>query len=343
MSRPDDSTTPGSLYIYQPSHVLPIIFAALVGASLIIHILQNYRYRFWKVTFFMTWAGLVFAIGWVLRCLSSYYPTNSNLYIAQTVFILAGPPIYSAAEYNVLGRLMRFVPMHATLHPGRVVIVFIYIGAAVESFTAAGASLFATASVNDSSKVTTGGTLISISLVLQGAVEILFISLVATIHRRCVRARMLTPNIRSLCIMLYGTSTLILIRCIFRAIESFAVYNSTTCNSLCRFVSRNEWYLYAFEGAPMVLYTFWINFYHPGRLLPSSAYRYLDFDGETERMGPGWIDNRSKWETFADPLDLAGSISGKHGHEEFWLKAEEWPIAEGGSFAKGTATNVRKG
>lgn len=292
----------------------------------------------------MTWAGVIFFIGWVCRCVSSYYPTNINLYICQTVFILAGPPIYSAAEYNILGRLMHYVPMHAPLHPGRVVIVFIYIGIAVETLTAAGASMFATASAYNTSKIYTGGRLISISLVLQGVVEIIFISLVALIHRRCVRHRMLTPNIRSICIMLYGTSTLVLIRCLFRAIESFAVYQSTDCNSLCRFVVRNEWYLYAFEGAPMVLYTFWLNIVHPGRLLPSSPNRYLDFDASTERRGPGWVDKRSKWETFADPLDIGGTLRGKPAHEAFWLKMQEWPVAEDGmSFANKTATNVRKG
>lgn len=59
-------------------------------------------------------------------------------------------------------------------------------------------------------------------------------------------------------------------------------------------------------------------------------------------MGPGWVDRRSRWETFADPLDLGGMIRGSPRHEEFWLKADEWPVVESGSFAKGTATNVRR-
>ena len=301
------------------------------------------RYSFWKITFFMTWAGVVFTAGWILRCLSSYHPANKNLYICQSVLTLAGPPIYSATAYNVLGRLMRYLPMHAPLHPGRVMIVFIYLGIAVESLTGAGASMLATASIENPSKATTGGTLLSISLVLQGVIEIVFVSVVALVHRRCVRHTMLPFNVRAVCIMLYGTSTLVLFRCIFRAIESFAVYTTTDCDdSLCRLVVRHEWYLYAFEGAPMVLYTFWINLVHPGRLLPSSHNRYLDFDAATERVGPGWIDTRSRWETFVDPLDLGGTLRGKPAHEAFWLKVDDWPVAEGGSFALGTATNVKK-
>lgn len=36
-----NSIPPNSLYAYNPSHVLPAVFAALVGTSLIIHIYQN--------------------------------------------------------------------------------------------------------------------------------------------------------------------------------------------------------------------------------------------------------------------------------------------------------------
>lgn len=50
--------------------------------------------------FFMVWAGTVFTAGWVMRIVSSYHTSNLNFYISQSVLIIAGPPIYSAAEYN---------------------------------------------------------------------------------------------------------------------------------------------------------------------------------------------------------------------------------------------------
>lgn len=37
----NSATEAPSLYLYHPSHVLPAVFAALVGVSLIIHIFQN--------------------------------------------------------------------------------------------------------------------------------------------------------------------------------------------------------------------------------------------------------------------------------------------------------------
>lgn len=295
----------------------------------------------------MFWGGTVFTAGWIMRILSSYHPANRNLYIAQTCLVLAGPPIYAAAEYNILGRLLHYLPMHSPLHPGRVLLVFIYLGAAVESLTAAGAAEIggSTGKHLDANLYRRGSTLVSISLVLQGAVELVFISMVALIHHRAAKARMLSPNVRTLCIMLYGTSTFVLIRCIFRAIESFATMTITEpsqCTALCRLTLLHEWYIYVFEALPMALYTIWLNIVHPGRYLSRDKKRYLDIDGATERLGPGWIDNRSKWETFADPFDLTNTLKGQPRHEKFWLRSDQWPVASGGSFAQGTATNATR-
>ncbi|KAI4743675.1 hypothetical protein E4T50_05897 [Aureobasidium sp. EXF-12298] len=130
------TNTVDSVYPYPPSHVAPIILSIILSASLILHVYQGLG-----LAYFMIWGGIVFTTGWTLRTISTYNPSNLNLYIAQYVFIYAGPPIYSAAEYSVFGRLLRYLPMHAPLNPDRVTYVFIYLGAAVEGLTAAGASL----------------------------------------------------------------------------------------------------------------------------------------------------------------------------------------------------------
>ena len=291
----------------------------------------------------MFWGGLVFTTGWVLRAVSSHYPDNLNLYVTQTVFIFAGPPIYSAAEYNILGRLMKYLPMHAPMNADRVIYFFIYLGIAVESLTGAGAGQVG-GSDGVISQYQLGELLISAALALQGALELVFIFMLAVIHYRVVKAKMMTRNVHNLCIMLYGTSSLILFRCIFRAIQSFGeATHITDCdgNGLCRLVSEHEWYLYVFEAAPMVVYTWWLNLVHPGRLLPRETSRYLDPDGSTERVGPGWIDTRPKWLTYVDPLDIGSIRGGDANHDKYWLRPAEWPIAPNGTFAQGTATNVR--
>lgn len=259
-----------------------------------------------------------------MRAISSRDLENIPKFIAQTVLILAGPPIYAAAEYNILGRLMHYLPMHAPLNPSRVVFLFIYIGAVVEGLTAAGATLMASATIG-TPQYTSAGVLISVALVLQGVAECLFLSMVALLHHRCVRGRMLAPNVRMLCIMLYGTSSLVLLRCIFRAVQAFRMYTDKCGQYYCGTATNDEWYLYLFEAVPMAVYTCWLNIIHPGRYLPVEHKRYLDLDGKTERIGPGWIGERSKAMTFVDLFDVKSAFRGRLESTKFWLHPEEWP------------------
>lgn len=81
----------------------------------------------------------------------------------------------------------------------------------------------------------------------------------------------------------------------------------------------------------MVLYTYWLNIIHPGRLLPRQRQVFRDIDGYTERFGPGWIDRRSTYQTFLDPYDLVGILRSQPSHEKFWegSASDQWPIVEG--------------
>jgi hypothetical protein len=67
---------------------------------------------------------------------------------------------------------------------------------------------------------------------------------------------------------------------------------------------------------------------HPGTMLPSNQDVYLDPDGKTERIGPGWVDGRSRWEAWTDPFDTKGRLKGSPWHEEFWLEPQMWPEFE---------------
>ena len=89
----------------------------------------------------------------------------------------------------------------------------------------------------------------------------------------------------------------------------------------------------------MVLYTWWLNMLHPGRFLPVNKKRYLEVDGKAERMGPGWIDERSTWKTFVDPFSLQESSHSNGERTRFWLRPNKWMSCEDDSFALGTASN----
>ena len=325
-----------NLYPYKPSEILPIVFAVLVAVSFAGHTFQNFRYHFWRITFFAFYANAIWLTGWILRAISARSPGQTPLYIAATVFTYAGPPIYAAVEYNILGRLMDYLPMHALLNPRMVKYCFIYLGALVEALTAAGASQLAT---NDpgTDKFKSAGKLLAVSTVLQGAIEIPFMAMVALLHHRCSKSGMLSKNVKIVCFSLYGCSILILLRSIFRAVENFSMYGKDCI--YCGNITKKEWYMYALEAAPMVLFTFWMNVMHTGRFLPAHRNRYLDTDGKTERLGPGWIDERSGVEIAIDPFNWMKSPKAGGEHTKFWLNPHKWPACEDGSFALGTGSN----
>jgi hypothetical protein len=288
---------------------------------------MNSKYKSWRITFFLVWGGLFFTIGWALRSASTYNLTNSRLYKGQYRCIIASPPVYAAAEYNILSRLLRYVPMHAPLHPDRVLYGFIFMGVVVEALLGTGANMVSSAGVEHHGASKTGSTLLAVAFLVQAFVEIAIFCFAVVIHRRYKRNGTLPKDILRLCSILWGTSTLVFLLCIFRIIESFGLhsfYDSASCHGLCASLTFQEWYLYIFEAAPMVIYTLWLNMMHPGTMLPSNQDVYLDVDGKTKRVGPGWVDSRTRWEAWTDPLDLRGRLKDTPWHEKFWLEPERW-------------------
>ena len=94
---------------------------------------------------------------------------------------------------------------------------FIYLGAIVEGLTGSGGARMATAG-DDNDRLQSGAAIVAAASILQILVESFFIFMVAKTHRRVVRSKMMTTDLRTICIMLYGTSTLILVRCIYRTV-----------------------------------------------------------------------------------------------------------------------------
>ena len=176
-------------------------------------------------------------------------------------------------------------------------------------------------------RVKLGSTLIAIAVVLQAVVQIGFASVVATMHQRTARANMVTPKVRTQFIMLYGTSTLVIIRCVYRAIEKFArvgYLKSGVCQGTCKTVLSNEWFLYAFEAAPMVLYMVWINAIHPGRFLPHNKSHFLDYNG-VERVGPEQKSPTLSSIRWMSLCDMGLGSKGDQVKDRYWERPEEWP------------------
>ncbi|CAK1358498.1 hypothetical protein CB0940_06897 [Cercospora beticola] len=334
-----------SLYPYNPNKPAPIVFAVLLTALGAYQIYQSFfRYRWKKFGAVMLWATSVWIAGFVCRSISVHQVRNIGLFIAQYVLVLMGPPLYSAAEYFILGRLLAYLPYYTPIHPGRVFSTFIFLSAAVESLTGSGAANSAGSGRTESQR-NIGLKLLKSALILQIFVEAFFISIVATLEYKARKGGNFPKNVRNICYLLYITSSMILVRCIVRTIEGF---EAGSCDAdredpYCGPVSRNEWFLWVFEIANITLFVILLAIFHPGKYLPRSSKIFLDpVDGKTERLGPGFskADKRPFLITVIDPFNFYGILSGKGMvMNKFW--EEHQPIDDGEN-VQGQTVNTRE-
>ena len=195
------------------------------------------------------------------------------------------------------------------MHPGRVVTTFLGLDTLVAILTGAGAGRIS--NYSDANQVRIGTALIKASLLLQLALFSCFIALEVLFHIRAKRANLMTRNVRTIIFILYGSSFCILVRNVYRTVETF---EGPLGNA-----QRHEAYFYVFEGVFMLICSVMLNVLHPARFLPKSNKIYLSQDGQRELEGPGWEDKRNFFVTLLDPFDIGGLIKGKDKeHAKFW-------------------------
>ena len=342
-----------SLYAYEPNKPLPIIFSVIIFGLGVYHWVQTvHRYKWKRFGWTMIWATLVWLTGFIARAYSVYHPQNVPVFITQYVLILAGPPIYAAAETFILGRLYAYLPYHALIHPGRVLFTFFILGAVVEALAANGASRLAGNTGTRDKDIESrklGLALIKTSLILQAVLEVFFFTLVGLLQYRCTRPGNHFPrNVKVMCRLLYVTSSMMFLRCVVRVIEGFEVGTCgppTKDNPLnhCGTVTTHEWFLWVFEVANIVIFVAALAVFTPGKYLSKDDKRFLDpHDGITERDGPGFgaIDKRPFIATLCDPFNSMAMLRGKKAFEDFW--EQDWPVAEGVSFAEAKGASRSK-
>ncbi len=309
-----------SLYPYKPVKALPIIFAvAFLTCGAIILYQCIARYGFKRYTYIMTSTSLVWAAGFSCRMASIYHDQNVDIFVAQYVLLFLGPPLFAGAEYFIFGRVLAYVPYHTPIHPGRVLSTFIIVDAIVEILAINGASAMASAkTVTDRNS---GLVRMEVALILQSILEVTFLSGVNLIERRCRRGKKFPRNLRIVCYVLYVTSAMMLVRCIYRIVEGFEVMNCPIDVPNCGVVDRYEWWFYVFEVANIFLFVLLLTIFPPGKYLPSSDKVYLDPVDGTERVGPGFAnaDKRPLWKTVIDPFNINSVLTGKGLVEDkFW-------------------------
>ncbi|KAJ5239997.1 hypothetical protein N7468_004616 [Penicillium chermesinum] len=313
----------GSLWFYAPNQGAPIAFATLFAVSGGIHFYQNLRYKSWKVTGLLPWSSLLFTGGFVTRAVAAFGQWgNVSLYIASSVLLLTGPPVYEGANYFILGRMLYYIPYHSPIHPGRVFTTFIALGIVIEVITANGAAHVASAGSSESEQ-NIGKGLLKAALILQLALMTGFVALAGRFHYNCKRGGVLSRNIKRCLVVLYISSTLITIRTIYRTVEYFSAASLNTQDGPQNVspILQHEWFFWFFETVFMYSNTTLLNVFHPMRSLPYSNKVYLATDGVTEIEGPGYEDPRNKFVTFVDPFDIYGLVVKRGKKQNFWETA----------------------
>ncbi|EXJ85554.1 hypothetical protein A1O1_05918 [Capronia coronata CBS 617.96] len=300
----------GSYWVYAPTKHISIVFAILFFISTALHVWQNrMKYKSWRIGFLLPWAGLLFVVGFALREVGAYNYGNLNVFIASTVLLFLAPPVYNGANYFIFGRLLYYVPYHSPLHPGRVWTTFITLDT-IDGIIAGNGASYAANYKNTASQVKTGIVLVKVSLFLLLGMFLAFMVLIVIFHRRCIVGGVFTYNIKVIIYELYLSGFLILIRNTYRTAAFFYPPVSPA--------NGDEVFFWVLEALPMLVNTFLMNIFPPGKYLPSNHKIYLAVDGKTEVEGPGMVDKRSFLLTLIDPFDLVGLIRGQDNKNKFW-------------------------
>ncbi|KAF1982160.1 hypothetical protein K402DRAFT_397755 [Aulographum hederae CBS 113979] len=306
----------GSAWYYAPIKNASIVFAVLFVLSGLVHAYQTYHYKSHRITFLLPWAGLMMSAGFAVREAGAYNYDDVGIIIATTILIMSGPPVYAIIDYLVLGRCLYYIPYLSPIHPGRVITTFLGVDFIVEALIGVGAGrVFNSTESNEFRNV--GQQIVKSALIIQAVMFLLFIALTAWFHVKAIRAGVMTKNLRTVLIVLYISATVITVRCIYRIVEFFEGYEGTLYTS--------EEYFWVFEAAIMWANTAMLNIWHPAKYLPRDYKTYLAQDGITELRGPGWKDERPFLQTFFDPFDVVGLITGSDKKTRFWeMPPEEW-------------------
>ncbi|CAG8412298.1 unnamed protein product [Penicillium salamii] len=310
----------GSLWFYAPNKGAAIAFAILFAISGGIHGYQSFKYKSWKVTGLLPWSALLFTAGFILRTVGAFgHWDDKGVFIASTVLLLAGPPVYEGANFFILGRILYYIPYHSPIHPGRVFTTFVALGVVIESITANGAVRVASSDSTVASQ-NIGKSLLKAALIMQIALMVGFVTLAAKFHFNCSRGGVLNSKIKRALLVLYCSCTLITIRTIYRTVEYFTAASLNIYDDIDHIspVLKDEWFFWVFEVVFMYTNTTLLNVFHPMRSLPRSNKIYLATDGVTEVEGPGYKDPRHWLQTFVDPFDIYGLIVNRGRKEKYW-------------------------
>ncbi|KAH6680160.1 RTA1 like protein-domain-containing protein [Halenospora varia] len=268
------SSTSFALYHYNPSFAAAIIFAALFAISAVWHLYLIAKFRTWY--FIPLVIGAILEVmGYAARAISAQQTPNWTIlpFILQTLLLLVAPALLAASIYMILGRIIVSIDgeSHSIVKKRWLTRIFV-VGDAVTFFIqAVGGGRMSSKGTNSSREL--GSHIVIAGLLLQ-IVWFGFFVVVALVFHGRMRAMPTTlshdPSLpwEKFLYVLYGTSTLIMVRSIVRTVEFGQGFSGA--------IQSSEWYLYVFDAVPMVAVALCFNCIYPSNFTKKAKHTRVD-------------------------------------------------------------------
>lgn len=221
------------------------------------------RKRTWFYTPLVV-GSVMMTLGYVARYFSTKDPNSLMPYIAQSLFIILPPSLYAATLYMIFGRIVVLVnnPKASIIRPTRVTKIFVAGDVVAFLLQSGGGGMMVQESMADMGQMTMLGGL---------AVQLLFFGfflLVSLIFFKRMRSSPLRYTIPTygkhtwvaLLKLLFAAAGLIILRCIFRAIEFGQGHAG--------YLASHEVFMYLFDAFPMFVVQVMFHVIHAGDVFP---------------------------------------------------------------------------
>ncbi|CAG8156763.1 unnamed protein product [Penicillium olsonii] len=281
-------------YGYVPSEAAGIVFCALFGASLLVHVVQFSWKRMWWLCVFPV-GSLVELIGWAGRTWSSKCVYNQNAFLMQISTLIIAPTFFTAGIYILLGRFISiFGRQSSVLSPKAYLWIFCTCDIISLVVQAVGGGLASSAFAREGGNTDPGSNTMVGGVIFQLASITVFVICAADFLRRVSKMGVLrTASVSFILLMLAMVISVlcIYVRSIYRTIELLQGWRG--------YLITHELYFIVLDGAMMVVASAIFNVVSPAFLLDSvkvatlqddrSATELTEPKPEYERESSSWI------------------------------------------------------
>ncbi|KAJ1562762.1 hypothetical protein HK405_008203 [Cladochytrium tenue] len=262
-----------SLFGEAPRKQLAFTAVAVFLLAAFLHTVQAVRFKAAFVAPAIIGAVIEVA-GYAMRSKAIDEPFNSGFYVAQAVLLILGPVFVAATQYIVIEKIMDFVdPALSPVRPSLIAKIFVASDVVSLFVQGAGAGLLS----GSTSGANIGRVILITGLAFQVVCFCAYLAVCFIYYRRATASAAGDPTSRAaragrtwlpLFYVLVVSSTLVLIRSVFRTIEFSLGYKGP--------VATNEIYLYTFDALLMALALFLFNIVHPQAALHSARKKTID-------------------------------------------------------------------